>query len=101
MKFLKSQWLGILFGIAALALAIVNLVQGNELMAVAWALCYVVWILAAKDNYAEERIKALEKEVEEIKIRAITDIIETEPDQYTCMRKLGPDKNVKDFGGKK
>lgn len=95
MKFFKSQWLGILFGIAALALAIVNLVQGNALMAVAWTVSYVTWILTARDNYHEERIKALEKEVEQLKNCAITDIIETEPNQYTCMRKLGPDKEVK------
>lgn len=95
MKFFKSQWLGILFGIAALALAIVNLVQGNALMTVAWTLSYVTWMLAAKDNYHEERIKALEKEVEQLKNHAITDIVETEPNQYTCMRKLGPDKEVK------
>ena len=95
MKFLKSQWLGVLFSIPALALAIASLVQGDELMTVAWTLSYVVWLLSTRDNYAEERIKALEKEVEELKNHAITDIVETEPNQYTCMRKLGPDKGVK------
>lgn len=44
---------------------------------------------------------AREREVEEIKNRAITDVEETSPNYYTCMRKLGPDKNVKDFGVKK
>jgi len=95
MKFLKSQWPNILFGIAALALAIINMVQGDDLMAVAWTLSCVVWLIMANVNYNEERIKALEKEVEQIKNRAITDVIETEPNHYTCMRKLGPDKGVK------
>jgi hypothetical protein len=95
MKFLKSQWPNIIFGIVALVLAIINLVQGNELMAVAWTMSCVVWFIMANVNYNEERIKVLEREVEEIKNRAITDVIETEPNHYTCMRKLGSDKEVK------
>lgn len=95
MKFLKSQWLNIIFGIGALALAIFNLVQGDNLMAVAWTLSFVVWFVMANINYNEERITALEKEVEQLKNRAITDVIETEPNHYTCMRKLGPDKENK------
>lgn len=95
MKFLKSQWPNIIFGIAALVTAIINLAQGDKLMAVAWTLSCVVWFIMANVNYNEERIKALEKEVEQLKNRAITDVIETEPGTYTCMRKLGPDKEKK------
>lgn len=74
MKFLKSQWPNIIFGLAALALAIINMVQDNDLMAVAWTLSSVVWLIMAHVNYNEERIKALEKEVEQLKDRAITDV---------------------------
>lgn len=95
MKFLKSQWLSILLSIIALVWAIVNLVQGDKLMTVAWTVSCVVGLLTAKDNYADERISALEREVEQLKNNAITDIIETEPKHYTCMRKLGPDKEVR------
>lgn len=95
MKLLKSQWPCILFGICAFVLAIINLIQGDNLMAVAWTLSFVVWFVMANINYNEERIKALEKEVEQLKNHAITDVIETEPNHYTCMRKLGPDKDKK------
>lgn len=95
MKFLKSQWPCILFGLAALALAIFNLVQGDDLMAVAWTLNFVTWFVMANINYNEERLTALEKEVEQLKNRAITDVIETEPNHYVCMRKLGSDKEIK------
>lgn len=95
MKFLKSQWPCILFGLAAFALAIFNLVQGDNLMAVAWTLSFVVWFVMANINYNEERITALEKEVEQLKNRAITDIEEIEPNHFVCMRKLGPDKENK------
>ena len=95
MKFLKSQWPNIIFGIAALALAIVNLVQEDDLMAVAWTLSSVVWFIMANINYNEERIKALEKEVEQLKNRAITDIEEEQPNYFIVRRKLGPDKEVK------
>jgi hypothetical protein len=95
MKFLKSQWPYLLFGACALALAIINLVQGDDLVAVSWTLSFVTWIFIAKIGYNDERIAALEKEVEQLKNRAITDIEETEPNCYTCMRRLGPDKEVK------
>lgn len=95
MKLLKSQWPCILFGLAALGLAIINLVQGDNLMAVAWTLNFVTWFVMANINYNEERLTALEKEVEQLKNRAITDVIETEPNHYVCMRKLGPDKEKK------
>lgn len=74
MKLLKSQWPCILFGICAFVLAIINLIQGDNLMAVAWTLSFVVWFVIANINYNEERITALEKEVEELKNRAITDM---------------------------
>lgn len=95
MKLLKSQWPCILFGICALALAIFSLIQGDNLMAVAWTLSFVTWFVIANINYNEERTTALEKEVEQLKNRAITDVIETEPNHYVCMRKLGPDKENK------
>lgn len=95
MKFLKSQWPNIIFGIAALALAIVNLAQGDNLMAVAWTLSCVVWFIMANINYNEERITRLESEVEQLKNRAITDIEEKSTNHFIVRRKLGPDKEVK------
>ena len=95
MKFLKSQWFTLCFALLALVLAITNLIQGDNLMAVAWTMSFVYWIMSASTMYNDERIQVLEKEVEEIKNRAITDVIETEPNHYVCMRKLGPDKGVK------
>lgn len=95
MKFLKSQWPYMIFGIGDLVLAITNLIQGDNLMAVAWTLGFVTWFMLASIDYNEERIQILEREVEELKNRAITDVIETEPNHYVCMRKLGPDKEVK------
>lgn len=95
MKFLKSQWPNIIFGSAALATAIIALVQGDELMAVAWTLSCVVWFIMAHINYNEERIKVLEREVEQIKNRAITDIEEKSANHFIVRRKLGPDKEKK------
>lgn len=101
MKFLKSQWFTLCFALLALVLVIINMVQGDDLMTIAWTISFVYWVVSASTMYNDERIKALEREVEEIKNRAITDVEETSPNHYTCMRRLGPDKNVKDFGGKK
>lgn len=95
MKFLKSQWFSLCFALMALVLVIINMVQGDDLMVVAWTITFVYWVVSASTMYNDERIKALEREVEQIKNRAITDVIETEPNHYTCMRKLGPDKEKK------
>lgn len=95
MKFLKSQWFTLCLALMAFVFVIINVVQGDDLMAVAWTISFVYWVISASTMYNDERIQALEREVEEIKNRAITDVLETEPNHYTCMRKLGPDKEVK------
>lgn len=94
MKFLKSQWFSLCLALIAIALAITALVLENDLMAVAWTVSFVYWIISARTMYDDERITALEKEVEQLKNRAITDIEETEPNNYVCMRRLGPDKET-------
>lgn len=95
MKFLKSQWFTLCLALVAFVLAIISMVRGDDLMAVAWTVTFVYWTVSASTMYNDERIKVLEREVEELKNQAITDVIETEPNHYTCMRKLGPDKGVK------
>lgn len=94
MKFLKSQWPNLCLALIAFVLAIIALVQGDDFMAMAWTVSFVYWVVSASTMYNNERITALEREVEQLKNRAITDIEETEPNKYVCMRRLGPDKET-------
>lgn len=91
-SFWKSQWLNLLFGIFATVIAIICGFIGYELMMIAWCLSAVTWFIMANVNYHEERILYLEKEVEELKKRAITDIEKISPNHFIVRRKLGPDK---------
>ena len=95
MKFLKSQWFTLCFALLALVLVIINMVQGDDLMTIAWTISFVYWVVSASTMYNDERIKALEREVEQIKNRAITDIEEKSTNHFIVRRKLGPDKGVK------
>lgn len=70
----KSQWPNICIGLVNLILAVVNLCQGDEFMALCWVVSSVVWLIMARVDYNEERIKALEREVKQLKDRAITDV---------------------------
>lgn len=95
MKFLKSQWFSLCLALIALVLVIINMVQGEDLMVVAWTITFVYWVVSASTMYNDERIKVLEREVEEIKNRAITDIEEKSTNHFIVRRKLGPDKEKK------
>lgn len=95
----KSQWfslsIGLIYLIATFTVPFVKSGIYGDMLMIACALGCITWLTNAKVDYQDEKIKALEKEIEQIKNRAITDVIETEPNHYVCMRKLGPDKGVK------
>ena len=106
-SFWKTQWLNILVGAITLVAAFVNLFQvvtvdpasaaTNEIVrhaiiAALFFTCSIVWLLNAVISYNALRVEQLEKRIDILENRAITDIEEESPKYYVVKRKLGPDK---------
>lgn len=91
----KSQWCNILLSLIHIGLSLWNFCRGDMIFGVAWLLSAVTWLIMTRVNHNEERITRLESEVEQLKNRAITDVIETGPNAYTWVRRLASDKEVK------
>ena len=70
----KSQWPNIIFGLINIGLSLWNFCRGDMIFGVAWLLSAVTWLIMSRVDHNDDRIKALEKEVEQLKDRAITDV---------------------------
>lgn len=57
-----------------------------------WFLASCCWLLTSLTSNNSDSIRELNKRVQYLETRAITDIEETGPNEYTVRRKLGPDK---------
>lgn len=60
----KTQWFNLAMALGAIILVIVNMVQGDELMVVAWTVSFVYWMILSYVDYNAEKIKLLEKKQE-------------------------------------
>jgi hypothetical protein len=70
----KSQWPNIIFGLINTGISLWNFCSEEYLWGVAWMLSAMTWLIMSRVDYNEERIKELEKEVRQLKDRAITDV---------------------------
>ena len=59
-SYFKTQWINLALALGALILVIINLVQGDNLMVVAWMVSFCYWMLNSYTEYNAERIKVLE-----------------------------------------
>jgi hypothetical protein len=57
-----------------------------------WFLASCCWLLTSLTSNNSDCIRELDNRVQYLEARAITDIEETGPNEYTVRRKLGPDK---------
>ena len=110
-SFWKTQWWNILVATVMLVAAFINLFQvasadpaastTNEIVhlvhhairAAVFFTCMTVWLLGAVINYNALKVEQLERRIDILENRAITDIEEESPKYYVVKRKLGPDKN--------
>ena len=106
-SFWKTQWLDIIVAAVMLVAAFVNLFQvaladpvasatnemvSHAILAAIFFTCMTIWLLSALINYNALKVEQLEKRIEALETRAITDIEEESPKYYVVKRKLGPDK---------
>ena len=63
-SYIKTQWFNLAMALGAIVVAIVNVIQGDGLMAVAWTVSFMYWVLNSYTDYNSERIKLLEKKAE-------------------------------------
>ena len=59
-SYFKTQWFNLAMALGALILVIINLVQGDNLMVVAWTVSFCYWMLNSYIGYNSERIRLLE-----------------------------------------
>ena len=60
----KTQWFNLAMALGALILVIINMVQGDDLMVVAWTVSFIYWMILSYVDYNAEKIKLLEKKQE-------------------------------------
>ena len=60
-SYFKTQWWRLLCALVCLVITIIYCVQDNELLAVAWTLSFVYWIMISYIQYNNDRIELLEK----------------------------------------
>lgn len=56
----KTQWFNLAMALGALIFVIINMVQGDDLIAVAWSVSFIYWMLNSYIEYNAEKIKLLE-----------------------------------------
>lgn len=115
-SYLKTQWWRLLLAVVFLVIACVYLfspaadestVEGLKestdtmFSGMMWFATSMYWFIISFIYYNETCIRELDKKNQELKERilalenrAITDIEEDSPNNYTCFRRLGPDKDT-------
>ena len=63
-SYFKTQWPRLLASVICLVIAVVYIINDNELMCVAWTLSFVYWLLVSICFYNHDRIELLEKKQE-------------------------------------
>ncbi len=106
-SFWKTQWWNLVVAAIMLVAAFVNLFQVvftdpaasatngivyHVIMVVIFFTCMTIWLLTAVINYNALKVEQLEKRIDILENRAITDIEEESPKYYVVKRRLGPDK---------
>lgn len=56
----KTQWFNLAMALGAIILVIINMVQGDDLMVVAWTVSFTYWMILSYVDYNAEKIKLLE-----------------------------------------
>jgi hypothetical protein len=107
-SYIKTQWWRLVIALLCLVPCIVvactstatsDSVEGlTELISdlfsfYSWFFASNIWLIMSIVDHNSDCIKKLNKRIEALEARAITDIDET-PDHYICRRRLGPDKDV-------
>lgn len=73
-SYFKTQWFNLAMALGAIIIVIVNMVQGDELMVVAWTVSFTYWMILSYVDYNAEKIKLLEKKAE--KYDAMYDLVQ-------------------------
>ena len=60
----KTQWWRLLGSVTCLTFAIIYCTRGEDLLAVAWTVSFVYWIILSMVEYNGDRIELLEKKAE-------------------------------------
>ena len=63
-SYIKTQWFYVSLSVVYAALAIANMVQGDDFMSLCWTVSTIVMILLSLIGHLAERIKLLEKKAE-------------------------------------
>lgn len=82
-SFWKTQWFNLAMAVGALVAIIVNLVQDDKLMVVAWSITCIYWILMSFIDSNSEKIRMLEAKAKKYdalveKVDALQELLETE-----------------------
>jgi hypothetical protein len=105
-SYIKTQWFRLLVGFVSLIYALtfafapagpdtiegLNLDIGNMASFLIWFINSLVWLIMSIVNYHDKCIDKLNKRIEALESRAITDIDEVSKNNYMVKRRLGPDK---------
>jgi hypothetical protein len=59
-SYFKTQWFNLVMALLAVIAIIVNMVQGDELLTLAWAVSFAYWMLMSFIDFNSEKIRMLE-----------------------------------------
>ena len=110
-SYIKTQWFRLLVSLASFTYALViiftseNAVMTDSLEnmyigikdltgCLSWTLTGVVWLVMSFIEYNSDRIEQLEKRIDILEQRAVTDIDKISDNNFMVRRRLGPDKDV-------
>lgn len=65
-SYIKTQWFNLVVGLLNIGLSIRYFCIGDDVWGVAWLLTAMVWLMMSFINYNDDRIKLLEKKVENL-----------------------------------
>lgn len=91
----KTQWLRFVLGCVFMLISFHFMFVGKDLTFVVWAVSGLIYFISADLLWHKDCLKAMEKRIEALETRAITDIDKTErANHFVVRRRLGPDKDV-------
>ena len=91
----KTQWLRFATGCLFMLQALYHMFTVHKVAFIAWAVSSLIYFISADLCWHKDCLKAMEKRIEALETRAITDIDKTErTNHFVVRRRLGPDKDV-------
>ena len=110
-SYIKTQWFRLLVSLACFTYALViiftsdNVVMTDSLEnmyigvkelagCLGWIMTGNLWFVMSFISYNEECIKELEKRIEKLEQRSVTDIDKISDNNFMVRRRLGPDKDI-------